>query len=188
MTQQKLPFPVQVTFHGVRHSDELEESAYGHVAHLERFHRRIHGCTVVVKKAEGASHTGRYEVQVRVAIPGNDVVAGGHHQQPRPGHEDPFLALADAFRAAERQLEDVTRVRRGDVKSHEEGGLSEGRVTRLVPEEDHGFITATDGREVYFHRRSVLAVDFDDLGVGDTVRFAEEQGEKGPQASTVHVR
>lgn len=36
-------------------------------------------------------------------------------------------------------------------------------------------------------RFSVLNADFDRLEVGDTVRFHEEAGVEGPQASTVHV-
>jgi len=42
-------------------------------------------------------------------------------------------------------------------------------------------------REIYFHKNSVLGRAFPRLKVGTTVRFAEEQGERGPQASTVHV-
>jgi cold shock CspA family protein len=51
--------------------------------------------------------------------------------------------------------------------------------------EGYGFIEASDGREIYFHRNSVLGDGFDDLEVGATVTFNEEQGERGPQASTV---
>ena len=42
-----------------------------------------------------------------------------------------------------------------------------------------------DGRDIYFHRNSVLDNAFDRLTVGSEVRFVEEIGEKGPQASTV---
>jgi len=49
-----------------------------------------------------------------------------------------------------------------------------------------GFIEGGDGREVYFHRNAVLE-GFDGLQVGSEVRFAEEQGVEGPQASTVSV-
>ena len=48
-------------------------------------------------------------------------------------------------------------------------------------------IETSDDREVYFHRNSVLNEDFDKLEVGTRVHFAEEMGEKGPQASSVHV-
>ena len=49
-----------------------------------------------------------------------------------------------------------------------------------------GFIETADGHEVCFHRNSVLDDAFDRLTVGSEVRFVEELGEKGPQASTVH--
>ena len=55
------------------------------------------------------------------------------------------------------------------------------------PGEDCGFIETADGREVFFHRNSVLDDAFDRLTVGSEVRFVEEMGEKGPQASTVRV-
>jgi cold shock CspA family protein len=44
-----------------------------------------------------------------------------------------------------------------------------------------------DGREIYFHRNAVLAGHFDRLRIGSQVRFAEEAGEKGPQASSVRL-
>ena len=58
---------------------------------------------------------------------------------------------------------------------------------RLIPDEAYGFIEARDGHEVYFQKSSVLNNAFDRLAVGSEVSFAEEPGEKGPQASTVRV-
>ena len=49
-----------------------------------------------------------------------------------------------------------------------------------------GFIEA-DGHGVYFHRNSVVGGHFERLRVGSRVRFTEEEGEKGPQASTVRL-
>jgi cold shock CspA family protein len=62
-----------------------------------------------------------------------------------------------------------------------------GRVIRLFREEGYGFLETPDGREIYFHRNSVLHPGFDRLEIGTEVRFAEEEGEKGPQASTVAI-
>ena len=47
--------------------------------------------------------------------------------------------------------------------------------------------TTLDGREVFFHRNSVLDDGFRHLDIGTEVRFVEELGEKGPQASTVKL-
>jgi cold shock CspA family protein len=73
----------------------------------------------------------------------------------------------------------------GQVKTHEEA--PRGRVTRLFPEEGYGFLEAADGREIYFHRNALVNGDFDRLSVGRDVRYFEREGEKGPQASTVHL-
>ena len=59
--------------------------------------------------------------------------------------------------------------------------LSVGDVFRSID------IGSADGREVYFHENSVLDDGFKKLHAGAEVRFAEEEGEKGPQASTVSL-
>jgi len=62
-----------------------------------------------------------------------------------------------------------------------------GTVMRVEPIDQYGILETGDGREVYFHRNSVLNGDFAKLAIGDRVTFAEEMGEKGPQASTVKL-
>jgi cold shock CspA family protein len=59
-------------------------------------------------------------------------------------------------------------------------------VVRLDPSGEFGFLESSDGREIYFHRNSVLE-GIARLAVGTRVIFAEELGEKGPQASTVKL-
>ena len=61
------------------------------------------------------------------------------------------------------------------------------RVARLFPEKGYGFLETPDDREIYFHRNSVLDSAFDQLKPGTPVRFAEEQGDEGPQATTVSM-
>jgi cold shock CspA family protein len=84
-----------------------------------------------------------------------------------------------------RQLQDHVRTRRGKVKTHE--GPPHGTITALHPDQDYGLITTPEGREIYFHRNSVLNADFNSLTPGIEVRFSEEAGDEGPQASSVHV-
>ncbi|MCO5166097.1 MAG: HPF/RaiA family ribosome-associated protein [Planctomycetes bacterium] len=111
MVNESSRFPVQITFHGAEAREGVEAAARAHAEHLGRFHPRIHGCRVVIGKAEGATRTDRFQVQLRVEIPGNDVIVA--RQVSRPEHEDPLVALSDAFRAAERQLDDLVSQRRG---------------------------------------------------------------------------
>lgn len=72
------------------------------------------------------------------------------------------------------------------MKHHEE--TSRAVVSTLFPERGYGFLATPDGREFYFHKNSVLDGKFKVLKVGMKVRFVEELGEKGAQASTVKVK
>ena len=95
-----------------------------------------------------------------------------------------MIAIKDAFSSAQRQVEDAVRQMRGQVKPHEVE--DHGHVPKFAAGDDYGFIETADGREVYFHRNSVLDNGFNYLTIGSEVHFVEEIGEKGPQASTVH--
>lgn len=63
----------------------------------------------------------------------------------------------------------AARSSRNEAENH-------GHVAKLAGE-GYGFIETADGREVYFHRNSVLDDAFEHL-VGSEVRFAEEMGRK----------
>ena len=73
----------------------------------------------------------------------------------------------------------------GRVKSHEVP--LHGKVLQLFPDQGYGFVDASDGREIYFHKNSVLRDGFDKLEIGHDVRLVVAEGEsaQGPQASTV---
>ena len=103
----------------------------------------------------------------------------------RQAADDLAIAIRDAFDAARRRIEDHLRELRRDVKAHELPSV--GHVVRIFPKEGYGFLETPDNREVYFHRHSVLGEHFDDLTPGTAVRFAEEEGDEGPQASTLAI-
>jgi cold shock CspA family protein len=100
-------------------------------------------------------------------------------------HSDLTFALNDAFKHARRQLQDQVRRAQGQVKHHE--GPPIGTVVSLDPSGEFGFLEASDGQEVYFHRNSVLDDAFSRLEIGSRVTFAEKEGDKGPQATTVKL-
>ena len=123
-------------------------------------------------------------MRIEVSVPGKTLVVSGDPAAHRP-NEDVYLATTEAFHEMRRQLQDYARVQRADVKASSQSPRA--RVARLHPEEDFGFLEAADGREIYFHRASVLGGGFNQLTVGSEVRFSEEPGEKGPQASSVQL-
>ena len=180
-----MQIPLQITFRHLDHSDAIEADIRDKAQKLELFADNITSCRVVVEAPHQHHHKGRiYSVAVDITVPGGEIVAS-RHPDKRHAHEDVYVAIRDAFNAANRQLEDYVRKRRGKVKRHAQP--PHGKIKQLVPDEDYGIIETGDGREVYFHRNSVIEADFGDLEVGMNVHFNEEQGDEGVQASTVHV-
>jgi len=177
--------PLQVSYHHVSPSEALEAVIRTKAAELESFYGRITGCHVAIERPGEHHRKGKgahYRVRIEVTVPGQALVVGRDPISTR-AHEDAFLAVNQAFHAMRRRLQDYARRMRGDVKTHE--GPPRGRVLRVFRKEGYGFLESTDGREIYFNSASVLNDAFDRLRPGDEVRFAEGQGEKGPQASTV---
>ena len=178
-----MQLPLQVVFRNMEPSAAVETKIHERAEQLERIYSPIMSCRVAVEAHHKHHHQGNlYHVRVDLKVPNSEIVAsrdpGEHH-----AHEDVFVAVRDAFDAVRRRLEDYARHRRGDVKVHE--APPHGRIIDLYPE--HGRIETADGRIVYFHRNSVIDADFDKLAIGAEVRFVEEAGERGPQASTVYV-
>ncbi len=169
--------PLELSARLVELSPALEDELRKKAAKLERHYNRITSCRIAVER--GSNHHqegGPYRVRIDITVPGAEIVANKEA-------EDLNIAIRDAFQAAERQVEEFSQRRRGEVKTPVLP--PQGRVVRLFPEQDFGFLEA-DGREIYFHRNAVLE-GFDRLAVGAEVRFAEEQGAEGPQASTVSL-
>ena len=62
-----------------------------------------------------------------------------------------------------------------------------GTIKKLVGDRGFGFISDTDGREVFFHQSSLVDVKFSDITEGQQVEFDTEKTEKGPRAINVRV-
>jgi len=152
---------------------------------LEKFSAHIMHCHVIVEAPPKHQHQGGlFEVRIDLTVPERQIAI----RRTRPihhSHEDPYVALRDAFHAARRKLEDYERERLPPAKTHV--GPPHGRICELHPEQDFGRIETDDGRLIYFHRNSVMDRPFEQLSIGTEVRFHEEPGDLGPQASTVHV-
>jgi len=63
--------------------------------------------------------------------------------------------------------------------------MHNGKIKKLVRDRGFGFISDTDGREVFFHRSSVLDGKFDGLNEEQSVEFDVETSPKGPRAINV---
>ena len=177
--------PVEIAFRHCEPSDEIRSEVAKQVRRLEKFSPRVTSCRVVVAGPETRRRGGLFEVELRIAMPEHNDIAVDTSHGDAPQHEHALVAIRDAFDAAVRQIEDLAREMRDQVKEHVE--TDRGRVRKFLAGEDYGFIESADGREIYFHRNAVIDGAFDRLKVGSEVAFVEEAGEKGAQASTVRL-
>ena len=120
----------QVTLKDIPHSDAVEAKIREKVTKLERFHSRIMGCRVAVESPQRRQHQGKlYTVRIDITVPGEEIVIN------RVENEDLYVAIRDAFDAANRKLEEQARRQRGDVKAHVEpprGGWPRSIRTRTT--------------------------------------------------------
>ena len=179
-----MQIPLELSYRNLEGSPAIEEHVRKRVQKLERMAPDLIACRVVIEVPHRHHHQGViYHVRIDATLPEHEVVVsrdpGEHH-----AHEDLYVAIRDAFDAVERRLEDFERRRRGQVKSHD--AMTHGRISEIIPALDYGRIQTPDGREIFFHRNALVESNFNRLEVGDAVRFVEEMGEQGPQASTVH--
>jgi CspA family cold shock protein len=65
--------------------------------------------------------------------------------------------------------------------------MQTGKIKKLVRDRGFGFISGTDGREVFFHNSSLIDVQFDSLNEEQAVEFEVEKSPKGPRAINVRV-
>jgi ribosomal subunit interface protein len=178
--EMTMQLPLQITARDVSLSEAVEADIREKAAKLDLFYDKIMRCRVVLEAPVQHHHKGGpYKVRIDLTVPGAELVV--NHQ----ADEDFYVAIRDAFNAAQRQLENYVRRQRGNVKAHE--AAPQAHVSKLLPEEEYGFLETPDGREIYFHYNSVLAPGSGHLEIGTEVRFTEEQGVKGPQASTVTI-
>jgi ribosomal subunit interface protein len=172
--------PLNITVRGFERTDALEAAIRDHAAKLEQFHSNITSCRVTAEQISRHRHQGRqFTVRVDVRVPGREIVVSRDHD------EDVYVALRDGFDSAKRQIEEVVRERRGDVKEHEVP--QHGKVVRMLMDEGFGFIETEDGRELYFSRENVVHPLFQHLQIGADVEFIEELAAQGPQAKRVSV-
>ena len=180
-----MQLPLEITFRNLESSESMEALVRSKAEELDKIYHRIMRCSVVVEAHHKHHHKGNlYHVRIDLTVPGSELAVNRDPDQHH-AHEDVYVAIRDAFNAAYRQLETYASSRHRDVKTHE--APTHGKISALFTEKGFGKIEGSDGREIYFHRNSVLNADFGKLEVGTEVRFVEEAGDEGPQASTVKV-
>jgi cold shock CspA family protein/ribosome-associated translation inhibitor RaiA len=196
-----MTMPPTVTFRRMRGTDALDADIRARLERLERYCPSLMDARVLVEPLARQHRAGtHYHIRIDLTVPGEEIAITHEaslrptaralasrktqkQDEPDPAAKQLGVAIRESFAVARRRLQDYVRRRRRAVKVHAPRPV--GRVVRLLPAKACGFLVAEDGREVYFHRNSVLNGGFRDLTVGSRVAFVEERGDKGAQASTV---
>ena len=106
--------PIEVTFRNMDRSDALEAEARRRAQKLATLWSGVISCRIVGEVAQRSPvHPGTklHVFRVEVAVPGEDIHASNDIHKEESAR-DPYLAMREAFDAAERQLLDrVGRLR-----------------------------------------------------------------------------
>ena len=151
------------------------------MADLQRRHEDlIHGRVTITKNLHHKNLANVAEALIVVTLPGR------HTMTARKEDKTFEEAIRTSFDAMAIELR----------KHHEKRGRTEvrtspipplrGVICKLFPKKGYGFILKEGGGEVYFHKHALQGLTFEKLNDGTDVVFNLEEGEKGPQASTVH--
>ncbi|MFA5898397.1 MAG: HPF/RaiA family ribosome-associated protein [Hyphomicrobium sp.] len=181
---------LQIAFKNVESSDSLDALIRERVERLQRFHPNITGARVVVeiphRSPEGAKPP--LGIAVEIDIPGRGPVVAKGEEERRAVKGDHTPIVNRVFEAAERQLEQIAAIRKGEVKLHGSAGDT-GVVVRMFPDQHYGFIEVKDSPDLYFTREVCGNGSFEDIKVGALVHVtrAPAEGPMGPQASSVKL-
>lgn len=111
----------QITFRGFSSSEAIDARLDEHIERLGKFYDRIMGCRVMVEASYRHRHGNLYHIRIDLTVPGAELVVNRNPPQ-RQEHEDIYVAMRDAFNAAERELKDYAQRQRGEVKTHLDEG------------------------------------------------------------------
>jgi len=181
-----MEIPLEITYHDVPTSGEIEALVRDHVARLERLYPRMVGCRVAIEMRHKQHRTGNVpEVHIEIRVPQREIVVSRepHRAKQRRAAPDLHTTIRDAFKVAEERLKDFKRQQGGEVKAKE--APLRGYVSELIAEKNYGFIATGNGEDLYFHRNSVADEAFDELREGEAVQYTIASGDKGPSAGRV---
>jgi len=104
----------QVVFHNIDQSDAVIDAVNKRIGKLERYCDQIITGRVVLDSPHNNHHKGKvYSVGLEIHTPHKEVRVN-QEQHDNHAHEDLYVAIRDAFNAAERQLKSVDKKHRAN--------------------------------------------------------------------------
>jgi ribosomal subunit interface protein len=105
----------QVLFHNIDQTDALNEAVQKRINKLERYCDQIITGRVVLDSPHNNHHKGRvYSVSIEIHTSEKEVRVN-QEQHDNHAHEDLYIAIRDAFNAAERQLTSINKSHRSSA-------------------------------------------------------------------------
>lgn len=125
----------QIVFHNIDQSDALTDNVNKRVEKLRRYNGDIIGGRVVLDSPHNNHHKGKvYSVTLELHTPNKEVVVT-QEQHDNHAHEDLYVAIRDAFNAAERQLKSVDKKHRKEAVHKNPDAVDDG-MDGIVDEDD----------------------------------------------------
>lgn len=129
----------QVVFHNIDQSPALVDNVNKRIEKLQRYSNDIIGGRVVLDSPHNNHHKGKvFSVTLEIHTSGKEVVVK-QGQHDKPSHEDIYVAVRDAFNAAERQLKSVDKKHRNTTLTADDFDVipesSEGEATETMDHE-----------------------------------------------------
>ncbi len=179
--------PLEISCPNFAKTDAIDALVRAEADKLERICGYIVSCRVAVERAHRHQHTDNpYRVRIDVRVPHNREIVVKRESLGAAVHEDLDALVRESFDVMERRLKKLVEKQHGMTKAHPTHEVT-AFVAKWFPEEEYGFLETLDGRQVYFHRNSIANGGMSRLAIGAGVRFVEESGDQGPQATTVQV-
>jgi cold shock CspA family protein len=194
----------EITFKGLERTTSIDKLITRGIAKLERVCDYIISARITVEQIQTRHRTDNpYRILIEISIRDRpDIVVerlsnkikktvedpdkiNSRPVRKRNGREDALPAfIISTFDSARRELEKIIEKQRGAVKVHPQQ-RAQAMVEKIFRDQEYGFLRASDGQSVYFNRNSVLHDHWEHLKVGTAVRYTQEIGDKGLQASIV---
>jgi ribosome-associated translation inhibitor RaiA len=95
---------VQITFRDLPKSPAIEQNILERASKLNQLFDKITSCRVLIEAPHRHHHKGKqYHVRIDLSVPGQELVVA-HDPGKDQQREDAYVAVRDAFFAAQRQL------------------------------------------------------------------------------------
>jgi cold shock CspA family protein len=179
--------PLSISYRDVEKSDSIDNLIREKAQKLEQVCDYITSCRVAIERPHSfVKNRNPFRVRIDITLPPQQEVIVA--KEPGNNEMDDALptVIRDAFEAARKQLKKIVELQRQRVKVHPEQEVS-AIITQINKEAGFGYITTVGGREIYFHKNSVVNEEFEKLETGKGVSFSESMGDKGPQASAIKI-